>query len=74
MVSYEHIKNNYLHPINLSLVKFILVITLIFLLMSPSSGQIYMDGNKLQIWAIFSIEEKGQWHDVLQLQFVIIVY
>lgn len=43
MVSYEHIKNNYLHLINLPLVKFILVLTLIFLLMSPSFGQIYMD-------------------------------
>lgn len=43
MVSYEHIKNNYHHLINPSLVKFILVLTLIFLLVSPSFGQTYMD-------------------------------
>ena len=40
IVSYEHIKNNYLHLINLSLLKFILELTLIFLLMSPWSGDI----------------------------------
>ena len=50
MVSYEHIKNNYLHLINLSLVKFILVLTVIFLLMSPTFGQIYIDGSKFELY------------------------